>query len=184
MLTTAATGSISGGVHLLSTRKDRGGRRRGNRARAGSTAQGATRNVTAGPPVKVAGVPKGSDSNAYFVKRVTIHVGDRVRWRINGFHTVTVPPKGDDPPPFIGQDASGTKISGVNDAAGNPFWFNGQTRITLTDEGALPQGGKPLQRQQAGLLGRPAAGRPAAPVHAAVHAQGDVQLLLHDPSGP
>jgi plastocyanin len=97
-----------------------------------ASAQGATRHVTAGPPFKVAGVPKGSDSNAYFVKRVTIHVGDRVRWKINGFHTVTVPPEGDDPPPFIGQDASGTKISGVNDAAGNPFWFNGQPILGFT----------------------------------------------------
>ena len=111
----------------------------------------------------MAGVPKGSDSNAYFVKRVTIHVGDRVRWKINGFHTVTVPPEGDDPPPFIGQDASGTKISGVNDAAGNPFWFNGQTRITLTDEGSLSQGGSRYNGNKLASSGAPLQAGPPRP---------------------
>ncbi len=110
-----------------------------------ATSHAATRNVIAGPPAKVTGVPPDGDTNAFYRKQVTVHVGDRVRWRFNGFHTVTIPAKGEDPPPFIGQDASGTKISGINDAAGNPFWFNGQTRITLTDEGALPQGKSPFR---------------------------------------
>ena len=130
----------------------------------GAAAHAATRNVVAGPPAKVTGVPADSDSNAYFRKQVTIHVGDRVRWKFNGFHTVTVPPKGEDPPPFIGQDASGTKISGVNDAAGKPFWFNGQTRITLTDEGALSQGGRARSRSSLAASGsRPTGRTPARP---------------------
>ena len=106
-----------------------------------AAAHGATRTVIAGPPAKVANVPADGDTNAFYRKQVTVHVGDRVRWRFNGFHTVTIPAKGEDPPAFIGQDPSGNKITGVNDAAGNPFWFNGQARITLQDKGALPQGG-------------------------------------------
>ena len=107
-----------------------------------AAAQGATRTVTAGPPGKVAGTPPDGDDNAFFRKTVTVHVGDKVKWKINGFHTVTFPAKGDKPPPFISPDPSGTKIAGVNDAAGNPFWFNGQTRLVLDALGGLPVKGK------------------------------------------
>ena len=107
-----------------------------------AAAHGATRTVTAGPPGKVAGTPPDGDSNAFYRKTVTIHVGDKVKWKINGFHTVTFPKKGAKPPPFIGNDPSGAKYSGVNDAAGTPFWFNGQTRLVLTALGALPVKGK------------------------------------------
>jgi len=72
-------------------------------------------------------------------------------------------PKGEDPPPFIGQDASGTKISGVNDAAGKPFWFNGQTRITLTDEGALSQGGSKYNGNRLASSGAPLQAGPPRP---------------------
>ena len=94
-----------------------------------AAAHGATRNVVAGPPAKVAGAAgREPTRNAYLPQdRSRSTSATSVRWKFNGFHTVTVPPKGEDPPPFIGQDASGTKISGVNDAAGKPFWFNGQT---------------------------------------------------------
>jgi plastocyanin len=105
-------------------------------------AQGATRTVVAGPPGKVAGTPPDGDSNAFYRKTVTVHVGDKVKWKINGFHTVTVPAKGKRPPAFISPDPAGTKISGVNDAAGLPFWFNGQTRLMLDRLGAFPVKGK------------------------------------------
>ena len=40
-----------------------------------------------------------------------------------GFHTIDLPGKsGQDLPLIL---ASSTKVSGVNDAAGSPFWFNG-----------------------------------------------------------
>ena len=111
-------------------------------ALAPAAAQAATRTVVAGPPAKVAGIPRDGDSNAFYRRTVTIHVGDKVRWAFNGFHTVTIPAKGKKPPPFIAPDPTGTKIAGVNDAAGNPFWFNGQTRLVLTPQGAFPVGGK------------------------------------------
>jgi len=105
-------------------------------------AQGATRTVTAGPPGKVKGQPKDGDVNAFFRKAVTVHVGDKVKWTMNGFHTVTFPKKGTKPPPLISPDPGGAKVAGVNDAAGAPFWFNGQTRLVLDKLGAFPVAGK------------------------------------------
>ncbi len=107
-----------------------------------AVAHGATYNITAGPPGKVAGTPPDGDSNAFYRKTVKVRVGDKVKWTINGFHTVTFPAKGKKPPPFIGNDPTGAKYAGVNDAAGAPFWFNGQTRLVLTALGALPVKGK------------------------------------------
>ncbi len=43
---------------------------------------------------------------------------------LNGFHTVDLPAKGGTLLPLIVPGK--TLVSGVNDAAGNPFWFNGK----------------------------------------------------------
>jgi plastocyanin len=109
-----------------------------------AAAQAATKTVVAGPLKPVKGVFGGNasgDVDGYSLKTVTIHVGDSVKWKFNGFHTVTFPKKGSGPVPFIIPDPS-AKYSGINDAAGAPFWFNGQTQLDLNPQGALPQGGK------------------------------------------
>jgi plastocyanin len=105
-------------------------------------AQAATRNVTAGPPVqqRPAGVPRDADTNAFYPRTVTIHRGDRVQWRINGFHTVTLPRRGNRPPEFVVPDPA-NPVSGVVDAAGAPFWFNGQPRFIANPLVAFKQGG-------------------------------------------
>jgi plastocyanin len=126
-----------------------------------ASAQAATRTVVAGPPGKVAGVPKDGDSNQFFRKTVTVHVGDKVKWKFSGFHTVAIPAKGKKAPPFIANDPSGATYSGVNDAAGNPFWFNGQPRLTLNPDGALPVGGKTYSGKKLVSSGAPLA--PGAP---------------------
>lgn len=92
-----------------------------------------TRTVYAGPPPatnKIAAklVPKSfsklnPDINAFFNQRTTINVGDSVSFHINGFHTVDLPGHANSDLPFI---IPGATASGVNDAAGNPFWFNGK----------------------------------------------------------
>jgi plastocyanin len=70
----------------------------------------------------------GTDVNDFFPHGVTIHVGDRVRFGATGeFHTVDIPRKGGKPLPLTA--TTGKTISGVNDAAGNPFWFNGQPQV-------------------------------------------------------
>lgn len=65
-----------------------------------------------------------TDVNDFFPHGVTIHVGDKVKFIPAGFHTVDIPGHGQRSLPFV--LANGPKPSGVNDQAGQPFWFNGQ----------------------------------------------------------
>jgi len=78
----------------------------------------------------------GTDVNDYFPHAVSIHVGDKVKFLPVGFHTVDIPARGGDPLPLI--SPSGQKVAGSNDAAGQPFWFNGQDSVGFTP--ALAQG--------------------------------------------
>jgi plastocyanin len=72
----------------------------------------------------------GADVNAFFPRVTTVHVGDRVRFEPVGFHTFDFPPRGGDPLPLI--SPTGQKLSGALDAAGTPFWFNGQDQVGFT----------------------------------------------------
>jgi plastocyanin len=101
----------------------------------------ATRNAFAGGDEVVRNAPAQFSPNAFLRKTMTVRVGDTVRWQFRGFHTVTFPEQGEDPPGFItpGQ----TQVSGVNDAAGRPFWFNNQVPTLLpSPQGAGPVAGK------------------------------------------
>ncbi|MGZ4176865.1 MAG: cupredoxin domain-containing protein [Solirubrobacteraceae bacterium] len=91
--------------------------------------------VVAGPPPqtqKIAAklVPKSfvstynPDINAFFNKKTTVNVGDTVSFVVAGFHTIDLPGKAGAALPLIVPGK--TLVSGVNDAAGNPFWFNGK----------------------------------------------------------
>jgi plastocyanin len=125
-------------------------------------AQAATKSVIAGPaaskPPK--GFPKDGDTNAFYRKNVTVHVGDKVRWTLNGFHTVTFAAKGKKTPTLISPDLA-NKVAGANDAAGAPFWFNGQVRLILGPQGAFPVGGKTYDGSKPASSGAPLAdGKP------------------------
>ncbi|MCW2958673.1 MAG: hypothetical protein JWP18_1476 [Solirubrobacterales bacterium] len=95
-------------------------------AQTGS-AMAATKTVDAGVPRNLDRSFRrhGTDANAFFPSRVTIRVGDNVAFRPSGFHAVhLLSRRGGVPlPPFV---ASGDRVSGAVDAAGSPFWFNGQ----------------------------------------------------------
>lgn len=106
-------------------------------AATGAMAKSLVKTVTAGPPPavnKIAAklVPNSKsfvktynpDINAFFNKKTTINVGDTVSFQILGFHTVDLPGKAGAPVPLIVPGT--TLVNGVNDAAGNPFWFNGK----------------------------------------------------------
>jgi plastocyanin len=98
----------------------------------------ATKTVAVGPNAKLA---PDLVVNDFFRPTVTIHQGDSVKWIFRGFHNVVFPAKGQKPAPFIGADPS-AKIEGFADAAGAPFWFNGQPRQTVDPRAAFPAGGK------------------------------------------
>ena len=65
----------------------------------------------------------GAAVNAFFMSRVTIHRGDSIKFLIHGFHDIDLPGSSGKAQPLI---LPGPTISGVNDAAGQPFWFNGK----------------------------------------------------------
>jgi plastocyanin len=108
-------------------------------------ASAANKNVVAGPPLKKtpAGVPKDGDINAFFPSSVKVHAGDSVTWTLAGFHVINFPKKGDAPPPLAAPDPA-HPATNVLDAAGAPFWFNGQGTPVIPSIVSLGSGsGKP-----------------------------------------
>jgi plastocyanin len=95
-------------------------------------AQARTKTVDMGvPPKSQKGFQAvGADVNDFFPHGITINKGDKVRFLPVGFHSFDFPARGEDPIPLI--SPNGQKVSGVNDAAGQPFWFNGQDQVGFT----------------------------------------------------
>jgi plastocyanin len=67
-----------------------------------------------------------ADVNDFFPHGVTIHAGDSVQFNPTGFHDVNFPKKRGKP---VGLLAPAGTTSGINDAAGAAFWFNGQLQL-------------------------------------------------------
>jgi plastocyanin len=97
---------------------------------APAAAQAATKAVFMGTPPASSKKfqPTGADTNDFFPNGIAIHVGDSVKFVPAGFHTVDLIAKGGQPAPLFAP-FNGQKVSGANDAAGQPFWFNGQDQI-------------------------------------------------------
>jgi len=90
-----------------------------------AAADAATKTVDAGTPASAQRSFRAhdADANAFFPRTITIRVGDSVRFRPLGFHTVDIPARGEGPlPTFL---PSGQKVAGAVDPAGMPYWFNG-----------------------------------------------------------
>jgi plastocyanin len=68
-----------------------------------------------------------SDVNDFFPHTVTINVNDTVRFVPSGFHTVNLPARGRGKLPIFAP--TGQKVAGSLDAAGAPFFFNGQDAL-------------------------------------------------------
>jgi len=94
-----------------------------------TAAVAAQKDVSLGPPRanQQALQPTVSDVNDFFPHEVRIHVGDKVRFVPSGFHTVDLPGRRTRKLPIITPAAQA--ITGVLDAAGAPFWFNGQKQV-------------------------------------------------------
>jgi plastocyanin len=127
-----------------------------------AAADAATKTVQAGPFGDAATekfAAAAGDANQYFRKTITIHRGDKVKWHINGFHSVTFAPEGEASPGLITPDPA-NPVSGQNDAAGDPFFFNGQPNLNLNPAAAFPQGGATLDPGALTSSGLPIAGPP------------------------
>jgi plastocyanin len=95
-----------------------------------TAAHAATVGVGAGPPAAIQKkLPPVSTDNAFYPGKVTVHVGDKVKFAINGFHDVYFAKKGTTPP-GLGAPDPANPVAGQVDAAGQPFFFNGQPNIT------------------------------------------------------
>src|SRR3954465_12651224 len=94
-----------------------------------TAAVAAQKDVSLGPTptAQKALQPTGRDVNDFFPHEVRIHVGDKVRFVANGFHTVDLPGRRSKKLPLFTPVAQA--ISGSVDAAGAPFWFNGQPQL-------------------------------------------------------
>jgi plastocyanin len=103
-----------------------------------------------------------ADANAFFRRTVTIREGDRVRWRVNGFHNILFPARGDDPPALVTADPA-RPVTGINDAAGAPFWFNGQPSLAFDPLVAFPQGNRSYDGRSLRASGLPLEDGPPEP---------------------
>ena len=128
-----------------------------------SAASAATKTVQVGPFGKSQAAFQAAvgDANQFFRKTTTIHKGDKVKWVMNGFHTITFAPKGEEPGLVVPDPT--TPITGVNDAAGNPFWFNGNPTLGFNPLVALKQGGKKYSSTELLNSGLPLAPGPPPP---------------------
>jgi len=73
------------------------------------------------------GAPLKADAIDFFPHTVTIHVGDSVKFLPTAFHNIDIPAlkHGKQQKPLALLQLGAT-VTGDNDAAGQPFWFNGQ----------------------------------------------------------
>ncbi|HEX6457548.1 MAG TPA: hypothetical protein VF032_01410 [Thermoleophilaceae bacterium] len=101
-----------------------------------------------------------ADVNDFFPHGVRIHAGDSVRFVATGFHIVDLPKRGATAQPLV--IPTGQTVAGSLDAAGSPFWFNGQKQVQF-NPALLPSNfGKKLRyngRKEV-LSGFPPGGRP------------------------
>jgi plastocyanin len=106
------------------------------------TASAATKDVSAGPPVErpPAGIDRDAGVNAFYPRSVAITTADRVRFTIRGFHNIVFPPRGQRAPALLMADPA-NPVTGALDAAGAPFWFNGQPRLLADPSSFFPVGG-------------------------------------------
>jgi|tagenome__1003787_1003787.scaffolds.fasta_scaffold20597974_1 plastocyanin len=119
----------------------------------------------AGSPTTKAptGTPKQASLNLFFPSTLKIHQGDSVRVKNNEFHTASILAKGQKFPSPFAPDPSGGTYNVGNDAAGNPFYFNGKPKLIYNPAVFGPVGGttiKDTKEHSSGIFGK-ALGRPA-----------------------
>jgi plastocyanin len=106
------------------------------------SAQAASWQVAVGEQARPpAGTPKGATLDAFFPAKLTINAGDSVTFSSATFHTVTY--SAGKPPPGLFAPGTGT-YDGLNDAAGQPFYFDSLTSFVYNAAAFAPAGGKSI----------------------------------------
>ena len=121
----------------------------------------------------------GSEANAFFPSASTIHVGDSVRFVPVGFHNLDLPKKGGKATAIVTAQA-GRTVTAANDAAGVPYWFNGQPVLGVNFPALAPVGFEEdvhLHRRHR-RPERPTGRRQAKADDGDVHEDGHVHLFL------
>jgi len=129
---------------------------------APAAAGAATKTVTMGVTPqqgKVMQQQLSSDANQFFPGTVTVHAGDSVRFLPFGFHNADFPRRGGQGLPLV---VPGAPTSGQVDAAGAPFWFDGEPGLGLNPALLQSNFGKTLRYTGAKRVnsGLPLADRP------------------------
>jgi plastocyanin len=84
-----------------------------------------------------AGTPKGATLDMFLPGKVTVKTGDNITFSSASFHNVAI---GGKIPPIIVPDPAHGKYSGIVDAAGKPFYFNGLGKLIYNVAALAPYG--------------------------------------------
>ncbi len=87
-----------------------------------------------------AGTPKTAFLDQMMPGRLTINSGDSVTFSSFTFHTATYLGAGRPAPLFVPDPAKG-KYTGINDSAGQPFYFDGLAKLVYNGQALGPYGG-------------------------------------------
>lgn len=92
-----------------------------------------------------AGTPKMATQNAFFPAKLTINAGDTVTFASASFHTVMYPGNKPVPGLFV-PDPGKTTYEGIDDAAGQTFYFAGLPKLIYNPGAFAPAGGTTVKR--------------------------------------
>src|SRR5215210_5814746 len=123
-----------------------------------ATAGAATRQVLLGEQGKPpAGTPPGATLNQMFPASIQINAGDKVMFTSRTFHTATYVGAGKPGQLFV-PDPAGGKYTGIADSTGNPFFFDGLTKLIYNLAAFARAGGRPSEGRKPFPGGAPARG--------------------------
>ena len=117
------------------------------------------------PPASLRKIP--GTINQFLPSRVVIAAGDSVTFSSASFHTVTYAPK---PFPLFLPDPAKGSYSGLDDAAGTPFYFNGKGKFIYNPQALGPFGPKTISGTTAVSSGALSPQGPKSPPATATYA--------------
>lgn len=104
------------------------------------------------------GKKSGAEFTAFYPNQAVVHVGDKVKFSIVGFHTVVFPKKRSSLPPLV---VPGAPNAPKTDPAGQPYWWSGITpQLNFNPAVAAPSGGTAVTGAKTVNSGAPQGRRP------------------------